>query len=537
MTFPSREECVLVDLLERRSETMPEKVFLVFADREWTYRETAEHAWRFANGLIREGVGEGDYVSVWMPTHPDLVETWFGVNTAGGVYTPLNLAARGRYLEHTLNIAESRMLVAHAQLVDRLVGLDLPHLETVVVTGGTPQVELPWRTITMDSVRDGAAAGRPVLARPREPWDDMSLIYTSGTTGPSKGVRAAYATFWNYHRVFLEPYVGEQDRFLQPLPMFHTAGTGITYSMLRCGGSVALVERFSARTFLEDTRRLGATATLVVHAMTSVVLAQPPRDDDGDNPVRVAYMGPLSHTKEFSERFGISLYTNFGMTEAPGPLASGLNPENEASCGRPVDAVNYEVRLVDEHDLPVPTGTPGELVLRHSLPWMINLGYKNMPEATARAWRNGWFHTGDQFREDDDGNFYFLDRVKDAIRRRGENISSYEVEAEIAAHPDVREVAVVAVPNPDVAEEMGDEEVKAVIVLEPGAELDPAELIEFLVPRMPRYWLPRFVELVPELPRTESYKVRKADLRAAGITASTWDRERSGITLEREVVR
>jgi crotonobetaine/carnitine-CoA ligase len=293
----------------------------------------------------------------------------------------------------------------------------------------------------------------------------------------------------------------------------------------------------SNRTFLDDTRRLNATATLVLHAMTSFLLAQPRRDDDRDNPVRVAYMGPLGHAKEFSERFGISVYTNFGMTEAPGPLASGLDPQNEASCGRPVDPVNYEVRLVDEHDLPVPRGAPGELVLRHSLPWMINLGYKNMPEATARAWRNGWFHTGDQFREDDEGNFYFLDRVKDAVRRRGENISSFEVEAEILAHPNVREVAVVAVPNPDVAEGTGDEEVKAVIVLEPDAELEPEDLIRFLLPRMPRFWLPRFVELVPELPRTESYKVRKAELRTAGITAATWDRERSGMTLEREVVR
>jgi crotonobetaine/carnitine-CoA ligase len=532
MRFPTRAECVLADLLELRAQTSPDTVFLVFADREWTYPQTAEHAWRFGSGLRRDGVREGDYVLVWIPTHPDLVEAWFGINAAGAVYAPLNLAARGRYLEHTLNIAESKVLVAHATLVERLVGLDLPHLETVIVTGGTPEVSLPWRTLQMDEIRAGAPADRPQLRHPREPWDDMSLIYTSGTTGPSKGVRAAYATFWNYHRVFLEPYVGAGDRFLQPLPMSHTAGTGITYSMLLAGGSVALVERFSATTFLEDSRRLGATATLVLHAMTSYLLARPPRDDDADNPIRVAYMGPLSHTREFSERFGISLFTNFGMTEAPGPLASARDPENEASCGVPVDPVNYEVRLVDEHDLQVPRGEPGELIVRHSLPWMINSGYKSMPEATAKAWRNGWFHTGDQFRQDEQGNFYFLDRVKDAIRRRGENISSYEVEAEIAAHPDVHEVAVVAVPNPDVGESSGDEEVKAVVVLEEGRELDPAALIEFLTPRMPRFWLPRFVELVSELPRTESYKVKKAELRATGITPSTWDREQAGLQIE-----
>ena len=197
------------------------------------------------------------------PLHPDVVEAWFGINAAGAVYAPLNLVARGRYLERTLNIAESKVLVAHAGLVDRLPGLDPPHLETVILAGGVASVELPWRTISMDDVRVPAVPERPVLARPREPWDDMSLIYTSGTTRPSKGVRAAYATFWNYRRVFLEPYVGAADRFLQPLPMLHTAGTGITYSMLLAGGSVALVEKFSSRTFLDDARRLGATATLV----------------------------------------------------------------------------------------------------------------------------------------------------------------------------------------------------------------------------------------------------------------------------------
>ena len=260
LRFPSREECVLADLLERRAEAAPEKVFLVFSDREWTYAQTAEHAWRFANGLRREGVGEGDYVSVWMPTHPDLVEAWFGVNAAGGVYAPLNLAARGRYLEHTLNIAESRTLVAHAALLERLVGLDLPHLETVIVTGG----EAGGRASVAhaDHGPDTRRRGREPSVRPparavgrHEP--DLHV----GHDGPSKGVRAAYATFWNYHRVFLEPYVGAGDRFLQPLPMFHTAGTGITYSMLLAGGSVA-----SARVQRPDVPRRHPPAQRDGHA-------------------------------------------------------------------------------------------------------------------------------------------------------------------------------------------------------------------------------------------------------------------------------
>jgi crotonobetaine/carnitine-CoA ligase len=258
------------------------------------------------------------------------------------------------------------------------------------------------------------------------------------------------------------------------------------------------------------------------------------RRDDADNSLRIAYMGPLTRVQEFSERFGLSVYTGFGMTEVPVPIVSELNPENERSCGHV--AGDYELRLVDEHDLPVPPGTPGELVCRHPLPWTINSGYKNMPEATAEAWRNGWFHTGDQFIQDEDGSFYFLDRLKDAIRRRGENISSFEVEAEIVAHPLVREAAVVAVPNPDVHTDTEDEEVKAIVVLEADAELDPVDLVRFLAARMPRHWVPRYVEFAEALPRTESHKIKKGELRAAGITAATWDREGAGIRYKREVL-
>ena len=224
------------------------------------------------------------------------------------------------------------------------------------------------------------------------------------------------------------------------------------------------------------------------------------------------------------------------MTEVPVPIVSDLNPDDGRSCGRAADPVHYELRLVDENDIPVPPSTPGELVARHTLPWTINSGYKNMPEATAEAWRNGWFHTGDQFTQDEHGNFFFLDRIKDVIRRRGENISSFEVEAEVLSHPLVKDAAAVAVRNPDLDEAAGDEEVKVAVVLEEGASLEPVELVEYLAARMPAYWVPRFVEFLPELPRTESHKLKKADLREAGITPATWDRERAGVKLQREVL-
>jgi crotonobetaine/carnitine-CoA ligase len=535
--FPTREECVLSDLLARRAAASPDAPLLLFEDETWTCEQAAREAWRTANGLRAHcGIEPGDYVSVWLPTSPDVLRAWFGTNAAGAVYAPLNLSARGSYLEHTMKIAESKVLIAHRGLVERLAGLDLPSLETVVLVGGDADVDLPWRTISLEQLLDGAADERPVLPRPIEPWDDLSLICTSGTTGPSKGVRASYAAFWNYARCFITNFVDESDRYLQPLPMFYTAGTGITYSMLLAGGSVAYPGGFSTKSFWDEVRRFEATITIAIHGMVSVMLDRPPSPDDADNPLRTVYMGPLLRSKEFAERFGVSIYTAYGMSEVPVPIVSGLNPEDDRSCGRAADPPHYELRLVDEHGIPVPVGTPGELVARHTLPWMINSGYKNMPEATANAWRNGWFHTGDQFIQDEEGNFFFLDRMKDVIRRRGENISSFEVEAEVLSHPLVKDAAAVAVKNPSVAEDVSDEEVKVVVVLEEGATLDPAELVDYLVGRMPRHWVPRFVEYATELPRTESHKLKKGDLREAGVTPETWDREQAGIVYKREAL-
>jgi crotonobetaine/carnitine-CoA ligase len=536
LRFPTREEAVLPELLARRAASTPEKPFVLFGEEQWSYRQAALEAWRSGNALAVLGVGLGDSVSVWLPTGPDVLRAWFGANALGAVYAPLNVAARGRYLEHTMNLAESKVLVAHAALVERLAGLELPHLETVVVAGDATDVDLPWRTLQLEDLLAGVSTERPALERPVEPWDDLSLIYTSGTTGPSKGVRAAHAAFWTYARCFIEPFVTADDVYLQPLPMFYTAGTGITYSMLFAGGAVAYLKGFDPKTFWDDVRRFDATITIVIHGMVSYLLDQPPGDDDAGSSLRTVYMGPLSRVREFSERFGASIYTAYGMTEVPVPIVSELNPDDERSCGRAADPEHYELRLVDEHDVEVPVGTPGELIARHALPWTINSGYKNMPEATAEAWRNGWFHTGDQFVQDEEGRFYFLDRMKDVIRRRGVNISSFEVEAEVLAHPLVREVAAVAVPNPDLDDAAGDEEVKVVVVLEEGATLDPAELVEFVAGRAPRHWVPRFVEFAPALPRTESYKVKKAELRSAGVTGTTWDRERAGIRYKREAL-
>ena len=275
-------------------------------------------------------------------------------------------------------------------------------------------------------------------------------------------------------------------------------------------------------------RETQSTSTTLLGVMATFLVKQPPEDTDRGHGLKSVIMVPLAEdTKEFSARFGCDVFTVFNMTEISSPLFDGPNPGPLTSCGKPQKGV--DVRLVDENDCEVAPGSVGEMILRTDTPWAMNHGYLGNPEATARAWRNGWFHTGDAFRTDEHGNYFFVDRMKDAIRRRGENISSFEVEMEVCAHPAVKEAAVVAVPS-----EHGEDEVLAAISLAPGAELDPADLIAFLIPRMAHFMVPRYVRIVDLLPRTPTQKVEKHLIRSEGIVPGTFDRIKAGINVKRD---
>ena len=525
--IPARDRVVTRSLMERWNRECPDKVFIQFADNaeQWTYRHFRSLVIQTAIGLQRLGVGQGDHVLVWLPNSREHLRVFFAINYLGAVFVPINTAYKGALLAHVIENSDAKLAVVHADLMPRLEGVPLARLAQAVVVGGTAECPGLSTLRYADALLPASGVLAPP-ARPIEPWDPQSIIYTSGTTGPSKGVLSSYLHIYTNAGPETWKCVTGEDRFMVNMPMFHIGGMGVTFVMFVRGGSIAFVERFDTATFLDTVRATSTTATFLLGVMASFLEKLPPRPDDADTPLRLVFMVPLAgDIAAFSGRFGCEVYTIFNMTEISTPIISGANPTVRGTCGRQREGV--DVRLVDANDCEVPVGTVGEMIVRTDRPWGMNSGYYKNPAATASAWRNGWFHTGDAFRCDADGYYYFVDRIKDAIRRRGENISSFEVEADVQSHPDVREVAAIGVPN-----ELSEEDVLIVVAPIDGRVIDPAGLLEFLRPRMAHFMLPRYVRVLPELPKTPSSKVMKHELRQQGVTGDTWDRERAGIQVK-----
>jgi len=525
---PPREVCVTRHLVERNAAQHGDRPFLVFPEAPaLTWRAAHARIVEMAAGLARLGVKQGEHVLAWLPTGQDCILLMLALNHLGAVYVPVNLAYRGRLLEHAIRLSDARLIVAHADLVPRLHEVALARLAAIVVLGGEAPPPPPLAAHGPE-VLASAAPALPPLERPIEPWDTQTVIFTSGTTGPSKAVLSSYCQGWSMMGPEAWPFITGDDRYFMTMPMFHVGGTGLVNCMVARAGSLAVVPSFDTASFWPLVKRTGATVVFLLGAMAGFLWKRPPGPEDRDHKLRLAFMVPLvDDVPGFAARFGVEVRTVFNMTEINNPIVSEPQPQGRGFCGRL--RPGSEARLVDGNDCEVPHGAVGEMILRAARPWALNHGYHNDPAATARAWRNGWFHTGDAFRQDAEGNFYYVDRVKDAIRRRGENISSYELEIELLAHPAVREAAAVAVPS-----EHGEDEVMAVLALVSGAAFDPAELIAFLRSRLAHFMVPRYVRVLPELPKTPTQKAEKHRLRAEGVTSDTWDREAAGIRVRRE---
>ena len=520
---------VLPHLIARHVADVPDRVAMLDVDgHRSTYRELQDTYRTWSDAFRRLGVQAGDTVVTMLPNSFVAFEAWLGVAWLKAIEVPVNNAYLGDMLRYLVNDSRAEVVVISARFVDRLasVAADLEHLRTVVVpdaeTDDLP--DLPFEVLDGATFFAGATPADD-LEGPLH-HDIAALIYTSGTTGPSKGVLVPWAELNEFATMPPEGMVEDDGGYYTVYPAFHVSGKSSLYMSARYRAHIVIRESFSLTEFWGDIRRFDIKAAGLVGPMAALLMLLPPDEGDADTPLEKVYMGPLiPQVEEFKERFGVVVGSGFGMTEIGVPLGTdGFHLANANSCGRVRPGYpGYQVRIVDEHDEEVPVGTVGELVVRSDDPWVITPGYFHQPERTAEAWRNGWFHTGDGFRCDEDGNYYFVDRMKDAIRRRGENISSFEVEASVVQYPAVQECAAVAVPS-----ELGEEEIKIYVVATADAEIDPAELIDFLEPRMPKFMLPRYVEVLPALPKTDAtFRTRKVELRATGLTATTWDREAS----------
>ena len=515
-------------LLEQRARELGERVAVevVGRDERLTFADLHDSVLRWAGAFRRLGVQADDRVVVMVPTSVDAYRAWFGLSWLRALEVPVNTDYRGAILAYLIGHSKARVAVVSSRYLDRLAEIagDVPELETVIVPDADgPLRELPFKALTADEFLAGAEPATGLVA---PGWDDVAaVIYTSGTTGPSKGVLVPWGELATMGSCFPDEVFTSSSRLYSFWPTFHMSGKWPLYAVIDRGATLCLRDRWKTEAFWDDVRGHDANLAVIFGPLPLFLTAQPEGPDDADNPLRDVIMAPvIPGYQGFEARFGVRVHTASGMTEIGLPMR-GYHPLPNHRTGGRLSA-GYEVRVVDEAGDDVGPNVAGELLVRAGDRNRLSRGYLDMPGATEQAWRDGWFHTGDAFMYDDDGNWYFVDRLKDCLRRRGENISSFEVENAVNAHPDVLETAAVAAES-----EWGEQEVKILVVRKPGAAATEQDIVEFLIPRMPRFMVPRYVEFVDVLPKTPTGKVKKVELRERGMTETTWDRDAAGVVV------
>jgi crotonobetaine/carnitine-CoA ligase len=542
MADTQRPQTTVLDALAQRLSSDPDGPYLDFATTDggnvqYTARAMDAESTRLAHALSALGLGHGDRLATLLDNRAEQVVSFFAALKLGAIQVPINTAYKGEFLRHVLVDSGARIVVVQQDLADRValvVGPETPDLEAAVVVGDAPDVP---STVEVSSWVDALAAGaeHPVAPGAAEvgPSDLACFIYTAGTTGPSKGCMLP-------HRYVVA--LGEQiarawgrtadDVVLTPLPLFHFNAISVcVVGTLLVGGRAAIVRKFSVSRFWPEVRRTDATMLSMLGSLAILVANAEDHPEQAGHRLRLCAAAPMPPDTDriWRERFGCATFSGgYGLTEAS--LISML-PAGETNrvgaAGKP-NTHEFEVRIVDDGDDEVPTGTIGEIVCRPTGPNLMFAGYWNRPEATVEVLRNLWFHTGDLGRLDEDGFLYFVDRKKDYLRRRGENISSFEMERTVVAHEAVADVAVHAV-----ASDQGEDDVKVTVVLVAGATITEEELCRWCAERVPYFAIPRYIEFRSDLPRNPVGRVLKYELRDDGVTASTWDREAAGVTFER----
>jgi carnitine-CoA ligase len=531
------QDWTLVKTLDWRAGLTPDAPFLVFQDGDpISFSAIRESARDYASNLRQAGVCAGDRVILLVGNRPEHVTLWFAINLLGAIDVPVNPALSGKLLEHTLNLVEAKTVIIDAQLLPGLheVQSSLSHVCKILTIDAGPDHSVSGFDMDVVPLVPHPHAGMESEFYPQTRYSDvMSILFTSGTSGPSKGVMLTHAQAFLTGRQTVEGlWVEGHDTFYCAHPLFHMSPRFcVIYSALLTGAKVHLDKKFSAPEWIDRIRATEATVTIGHGPLLEMIYSQLERPDDADTKLLRIGTSPFPKriASDFERRFGVKGIETWGMTEVNIPC---WHPKDEplkpGSCGK-VRHEWYEFQIINpDTDEAMPQGQVGEFAIRPKVPGIISPGYFANPAATVRAWRNLWFHTGDTGYMDADGWVYFVDRLGDRIRRRAENISSYEIEAIANTFPSIEESAAVGVPS----EYEADDDIKLCVVVRPSSAFSPQDLLAFLASSLPHYMIPRYIEVLDELPRTPTKKTRKVDLRMAGVTSQTWDRKAQGIHLK-----
>jgi crotonobetaine/carnitine-CoA ligase len=539
MTRTSPETTVL-DALATRLVEDPDGRYLDFDGLQITAREMDVAANRIAHGLVALGVGRGDRVATLIENSPEQVISFFAALKLGAIQVPINTAYKGEFLRHVLADSGARVMVVQGALADRVadicatgdVGNELPELRAVVVVGDTEAkiTGVPvWDWATLQSEGAKTAPEVPSVG----PSDLACFIYTAGTTGPSKGCMLPH-----HYVVALAEQIARawqrkpDDVVLTPLPLFHFNAISVcVVGTLITGGSAAIVRKFSVSRFWHEVKRTDATMLSMLGSLAILVANADDVPEQVGHRLRLCAAAPMPPDTDriWRERFGCATFSGgYGLTEASLISMLPAGAVNKVGAAGQLNGEEFEVRLVDDEDREVAVGEIGEIVCRPTGPNLMFAGYWRRAEATVEVLRNLWFHTGDLGKLDEDAFLYFVDRKKDYLRRRGENISSFEMERTFIAHEAIKDVAVHAV-----ASDQGEDDVKVTAVLQPGATVTEEELCRWSVDQVPYFAVPRYIEFRADLPRNPVGRVLKYELRDDGVTEATWDREAAGFTFDR----
>lgn len=523
-------ERTFVAIVSDMAQRDPTRVFahdLSGENLDWGGLHAAVETW--SDRFAALGVRKGDVVCTILDSGLQSLPLWLGLASICAIDASINSEFRGRMLAYALNTCAPSLIVVSSKYLPHLgaVAAELAPLPRVLCLGEDPQPEMEKAALTdvigVDDLGDVRGAAREHIVSPR--WHDIACVtFTSGTTGPSKAVKMPWGQLNAINRAtFPIEDLGPADIIYCFTAHAHFGSKSVPYNAAMIGSQVVIRPRFSLASFWQDIERFRITTASLVGTMADMLM-QGPDSPSPETSLRNLFMAPLGPSyRQFAERFDLRICTVYNSTENGVPICSGWNPESDRTVGKLRQGYpGFEVRIVDENDFEVPDGTPGECVVRSSVPWTMNAGYLNNPEATASAWRNGWFHTGDALVRNEGGDYTFVDRLNDVIRRRGENISSFEVEADVRLNPEVAECAAVAV-----SAETSEDEILLFVRRREHSAMTVERLCEDLEARMTRFMVPRYIEFVESFPKTQATeRIIKSELRQRGVGDRTWDREK-----------